>query len=578
MTFTQPLGLLALLAVPAVVLLHLFRNKLPQRRIAASFLFPDQALLAGAGRTRTRLLRTPSFWCELLAAILLAAWLGGLSFGGRRALPLVLVLDGSASMAAKGTQALAQERVRARLAAHGGGAFVGILRTGSRPEILLDPRDPAPDVDAALQRWAPSLPRHDVHLALDVARELAGPDGEVVFVTDEPAPPGHADVEVLGCGVRAANAALLGAERLPGAPPRLRIRAQKYGELPAATVVVSADGKEVARAAVPWQDAVADFTVAWPGGHDVVAVQLDADALAIDDAVLVVPPPLRTVAIADELAPATRAALASERAFAAVPDWRPAASRAEAQLVLADAPGPVAGGQCELVVTRGTGELLVHKPPFTVDRASPLGEGLRFDGVQWVAGAQELPGRVLVAAGPHVLASEEGLDTGRRVWLRLVGEAGNLVRAPDWPVLCSNLVEGVRGLVPGPLATAVAIGQEIAWRQRPGDAPLLVEAPGGARQNLAFVGDTGGFVPTRPGLHHWVATDGRIRGTFAASFVDASESDLRAVVAADRPAQAIPATSGRASVRDTGFERRLLVVMVLLCLVADWWLLQRREA
>ena len=60
MTFTAPLGLLALLAVPAVLLLHLFRNKLPQRRIAALFLFPPQALVAGAGRTRTRLLRTPS--------------------------------------------------------------------------------------------------------------------------------------------------------------------------------------------------------------------------------------------------------------------------------------------------------------------------------------------------------------------------------------------------------------------------------------------------------------------------------------------------------------------------------------
>jgi hypothetical protein len=288
---------------------------------------------------------------------------------------------------------------------------------------------------------------------------------------------------------------------------------------------------------------------------------------------------VRTVAIADLLSPASRTALASEAAFAAVPDWRPAASRDDAQLVLAEAPGAVQAAQCELVVTRGTGELLQFRPPFVVDRGSPWCDGLQFDGVVWVAGASDLPGRVLVAAGPHVLASEEPLEAGRRVWLRLCGDAGNVVRAPDWPVLCSNLVEGVRGLVPGPLATQVVLGQEIAWRQRPGDGPLSVEAPGGARQVLVTAGDTAGYVPTRPGLHHWFDANGRQVGTFAARFVDASESDLRAVTAEDRPAQPpAAATGGRTPLRDTGLERRLLAVLLLLCLATDWWLLQRREA
>ena len=53
MTFTAPLGLLALLALPAVLWLHLFRTRLPERRVAALFLFPAQSLIAGAGRTRT---------------------------------------------------------------------------------------------------------------------------------------------------------------------------------------------------------------------------------------------------------------------------------------------------------------------------------------------------------------------------------------------------------------------------------------------------------------------------------------------------------------------------------------------
>ena len=37
----------ALLALPAIVILHRFRNRLPERRVAALFLFPSRALIAG---------------------------------------------------------------------------------------------------------------------------------------------------------------------------------------------------------------------------------------------------------------------------------------------------------------------------------------------------------------------------------------------------------------------------------------------------------------------------------------------------------------------------------------------------
>jgi hypothetical protein len=48
MTFAAPLGLLALLAVPAIVVLHLFRNRLPERTVAGLFLFPATAAIACA--------------------------------------------------------------------------------------------------------------------------------------------------------------------------------------------------------------------------------------------------------------------------------------------------------------------------------------------------------------------------------------------------------------------------------------------------------------------------------------------------------------------------------------------------
>ena len=100
MTFTTPLGLLGLLAVPAVLFLHLFRRQLRERSVAGLFLFAPELLVASAGRQRTRLLRTASLWLECVAATALGLWLGGLSFGGSEAVHLVVVLDDSASMSA----------------------------------------------------------------------------------------------------------------------------------------------------------------------------------------------------------------------------------------------------------------------------------------------------------------------------------------------------------------------------------------------------------------------------------------------------------------------------------------------
>src|SRR5690606_6392902 len=103
MSFLSPWSLLALFAVPAIVVLHLYRRRLPDRRVAAVFLFFGERLAADAGRQRTRLLRTPSLWLECLAAALLALWLAGPSFGGVASRHVVFVLDDSASMAAGDT-------------------------------------------------------------------------------------------------------------------------------------------------------------------------------------------------------------------------------------------------------------------------------------------------------------------------------------------------------------------------------------------------------------------------------------------------------------------------------------------
>jgi hypothetical protein len=582
MSFTAPLGLLALLAVPAVVVLHLFRTRLPERRVAGSFLFPPQALHASAGRTRSRLLRTPSLWCELLAALLLALWLGGLSFGGREVRPLVVVLDDTASMAAAGARERALALLRDRLRARPAGAFLSVLRSGRRPEALLDARDRGADLEAALARWRPAQPRHDLRLTLELARGLAGHDGDVWFVTDEPLAGAYDDVTVLACGVPAPNAALQTVERTARASggEQLHVRVAAFGALAGAQVAIAAAGR-TQQHALEFTEGAADLVVPLPDGSDVVHVRLQDDALALDNEAWVLPPAPHVVAVADALPAARRDELGIERVFGALVGWRSESETAQAQLVLRAQPGEVRDGQLEVVVVPGDGERAAFAGPFVVDRASPCMRAVSLQGVVWVAGAQELPGQALIAAGPQVLASEEPLEHGRRLWLRVVGATGNVVRAPDWPVLFANLLESCRAEVEGVEKAQVLVGEEARCRTvRRGDeneSPLVLERPDGTRTSAA-PGRIASWQIERPGVHRVLGAGEREVGRFASRFVDPSESDLRALATFERAGRPTPAAERAMPVRDTGIERRVLGWLVLLFVALDWWLLARRAA
>lgn len=593
MTFTAPLGLLALLALPAVVALHLFRNRLPERRVAALFLFAEQALIAGAGRTRTRLLRTASLWLELLAALLLALWLGGLSFGGSEAQHVVLVLDDSASMQAGGRERAAVELQR-RLADLGSADFVSVLRTSERPEVLAGPRARASEVAAALARWTPLRSKHAMAPALDLARELALGGGEVWFVTDEEPPPGSDDVHWLGFGKAAPNAAILTALREASATggEQVRARLAAFGALAQVDVrLLAADReaageRELARATAVFQDGVADVVLPVPAGVDVVRLLLPADALALDDEALLLPPLRREVGVCDQLPDDLRTALASERLLQALPVVRAEPDSRRAQLLLRTAPGALLPGQCELVLAT-TGERSVFVGPFVVDRAHPWTAGLLLQGVAWAGLRAELPGRVLVAAGAQALLTDDepdGVPGAHRAWLAVDPRLGNFARAPDWPVLAANLVESVRAFVPGPIEAQVALGGEARFRRAVADdgsanpfPPLFVLGPDGQRRQ-GHGERTVGFLLEQPGLHTVVGADDRPLGRFAARFVDAAESDLRLLQSGERVAVPSAGDVRRSAVRDTGRERAVLALLLLLVLLADWWVLARRDA
>ena len=72
MTFATPLGLLALAAIPAIIVIHIFRRRYPVRTIAGLFLWQTGLQTPAGGGRPERLPVTPSLLLECLAALALA--------------------------------------------------------------------------------------------------------------------------------------------------------------------------------------------------------------------------------------------------------------------------------------------------------------------------------------------------------------------------------------------------------------------------------------------------------------------------------------------------------------------------
>jgi len=605
--FANPLGLLALFAVPAVVALHLYRRRFEPRLVSALFLWGIDDRAPVAGRKREPLRTSVSFWCELGVALLL-----GLAFAGPRSScaagrseHLVVVLDSSASMGAtsegKSARQRAVELVAERIDELGRGSRVTLVQSGPRPALVAGPAAFPAEARAGLERWQPLAAHHDLGPAVALALQFAG-DARVTLVTDHYRPEDWPEtIEVVSIGRPLDNWAITRAARTRERAEdgveheKLFVTLASFARSARSSgVLVSAAGRELARR----EEAIepgkrAHFAIEVPEGIGPVEVRIDADALALDDSILLAPPPARTLALhsmldEDEL----RALGLAEPGERNITRW------------LALVPRSVASPSSDaahLVIARGAVDApaawtLAFEPlgserkdlvgPFLADRASALLDGTTLEGSVWsIDPALELPGAPLVSAGNLAILSEE--RRGERVtWhLNLDPARSSLQRSPDWPILLANLAELRRAALPGPERTNLGVGERLLYR--PGAElagidrakPVLyqLEGPlGDARSTRREIPALEQVVVDgleQPGLYS-LAFAGRPVAEFAVAFTDAAESDLRDASPGKRPAAQ---ESARLESELSWIELALIAGALALALV-DWFALARFSA
>ncbi|MEX1025204.1 MAG: BatA and WFA domain-containing protein [Planctomycetota bacterium] len=579
--FAFPLGLFALLGVPAVVGLYLFRRRARTRTVSALFLWDAPTPSAATGRRVERLRTDASFWCELLAALILGLLVAGpRGCGTQRASHLVCILDGSASMAAVDDDGSAAERASAwvadELARLGPGSRATLLVSGPRPRMLAGP---AASIDAARLALADYRPRHGTHdlgATLDLAREFAR-DGRLLFATD------HFDLaaadertHVRSFGRPSPNVGIVHALReRDGGRDVAWVTVLNASDAPRRrTLTTRLDGLDDAVQVLelePFERRV--VRVELDADAPAVTLELDADALAIDDAVRLEPPPARTLRVHVALPAATAAALgidaAGERWAAAIGDAVVAARPADAHLVLGPSSAPHSWS-FEFVEGADTAWL----GPFLFDRGHALTHGIGLDGAVWMGrGDLEVEGTPIVSSGARTLLAERVSAHRHVLSANLDPAATNLARTPDWPILLSNWSEARRADLPGPAATSLAQGETLGWRGLAPGTYTLVE-PDGSERELVTDGRLALDRLEQLGAYSLRASDGAEVGRFAIHFEDADESNLGTRSAGEHAAEF---ASAELETRHAALLNALWAAVLALTLLDAYFLWSRRH-
>lgn len=615
MYFANPWGLLGLLALPAMVVIHLYHRRYPPLLVAGLHLWGIETHTTTAGRTRERLPITPSLICELLAALLLSLVLADPRWGDLgKVVHLVVVLDNSASMSSRppGLEeksfrdaALDELDRRAKLLPRG--SVVTVLRTARRPEMLAGPAVPWEEAKPKLAEWHPALPKHDFQSTWDLASQLAAETGELLFLTDV-VPDEKVAVpklmEVVSVGRALENVSISAARwdfNSQTAKGRVFLRLTNHGKRSANVRVAGSAGERIIfQETISLEAGVSSpLEVEVPGGLGRLSITTEniGDGLPLDNRIELIEPKVRTLHVALALPKESPALKAVQRALRGIPDVS-LTDTASAELLIAPAQ-PLPPSRRELAWL-GIGPLDASEDvrkaaqdligPYILEKQNPLLDGLTLNGVVW-GGVQPLKLDVapIITAGQQPLLSRLNGTRTTAYLLNLDFARTNLAESPDWPILLSNLIELRRDNLPGLRRWNYRLNEEIRFRLVEDAPPATAAAPDendsidssrplllvhhGQKRTLARAPIV--EVPPLEEADVYTILDGeRLIGEFAVNFFDSDESTLTELRPGRRDATEEAASSGFQIDQPLTWMILVGIVLILLAALTDWRVLQ----
>jgi Ca-activated chloride channel homolog len=622
MTFAAPLGLLALLAIPAIVAIHLLRRRFPVRPIAGLFLWQAAHDVPDGGRRVDKLPWTTSLLLECLAALALALIIAGATFAPAASSEhLVVLLDDSVSMTAidsggETPRARAIRRVQDEVKRIGPRGRITLVRSGERPALVVGPAAFGAEADSALAAWTPQARQHSLAAGLRLARELKGDSGSLLILSDR-RPDGTSERVVPGetwaaTGVPLANIGIVDAHRSVNEDTKqgaLSLTVRNYSDAPARRVLVvsaflahrsaereggrrtatTAPEAEAVRRNVDVPPGTSSISIPLPAATPPVRASLSDDALLSDNAVVMVEPRPQIVAVDDRLKEG-RGKAALEKALGALagvvqgsPGHLTFVESGFSRFDASPAPGvwQARFGRPEPpLASNGTPEDLIG--PFVLEKRHPLLQGVTLGGVVWTGVVPLAPGAVhpVASGGDRALIGTLAPSAGAAdpaFLFNLDLERTNLIRSPDWPILISNLVEMRRRELPGPERWNYRVGEWVRIRfDRQPAMPLRLRM-GTFERDLPGTRLVEFLAPAPGGLAQILEGD-QVRYEIGINPLDEPEGDLRQA-RTEILGKFDDAGRERAIESGAGFDPLfwLLLAVGTAAMFGNWWLLAPRR-
>ncbi len=292
--FANPLGLLSLLAIPAILTIHFLQRKSITIPISTLFLLERTQREAVSGRRFERLIPSVPLWMQLLAVLLIAWLLSEPRFQKENSIQRVaIVVDASASMQVFKSDAVSV--IQSQLPElQGSAAKLEITVLSSQPGTDRIYAGGSPEeMIRALRKFNPTAGVTDPSYALQLARSIVSNTGLVIYLTDTPIEKLPYESRLISVGRPIENVGFTGVtfEEIQGA---LTFRAivKNYGSSDATRSwsLVSKNGSSTPREFQIKPGAFATIQAAFPVDSSQVRLELDRDDFGLDDTLPMIAP------------------------------------------------------------------------------------------------------------------------------------------------------------------------------------------------------------------------------------------------------------------------------------------------
>jgi len=297
---TNPLGFLALGAVPVVVAIHFFQRRAKRATIPTLFLLQATQREVSSGRRFERLQNNIPLWLQILAVLAMTWFLIQPRYiHSQSTQRIAIVLDSSASME------VFREKVKPAIQRH----FESWRNHAKHTELWLFESDTGSprvyhgsslvELLEELDRWHAHQGATDPTHTLRIARSLCGQEGVLVYISDTP-PEGDVDLaynaEALSIGQPTENCGFTGYDFVSeeGSPALIwQCTLRNYGrQTVQKTWFLETDDKQRSEPQLVTLDAGQTMTLqgAFPEGSDRCSLHLEKDAFIADDVLHLVRP------------------------------------------------------------------------------------------------------------------------------------------------------------------------------------------------------------------------------------------------------------------------------------------------